>query len=424
MTNQTTMSFNDLTRRHGVKVESKINVEQCCLAVGEIVGHDNIVSASRMNSAIVLFFRSVEKANDAVQSGVVLNGSLVPVLPLSSPSRKVVLSNVPPFIKDDVLVQELSRYGKLVSSIKKIPLGCKSPLVKHLVSFRRQVFMVLKNGIDEIDLVFKFKIDGFDYTVYATSDTTIKCFSCSKIGHLVRDCPNKKDSAGMNVNSERVGSALSPAEIAGDAETAGTSAVEADEHEPIAVLAAEIESDNTEVVNKPSKKDTLLMIDEQVEQFENVCVADAEEMDVEDIVDDFEKEAESFFKIPVKRKKKSCGKALKQVKKDDGGGENVGSDSDRDSSDSNISQCSNLSCSQNESLICLYRAEDISRFLQETKGIKGVQVEDFFPDCKQFINDVRFLMKEGAFQDVEVYRLRKIVNKLKKVIKADESVNS
>ncbi len=81
MTNQTTMSFNDLTRRHGVKVESIINVEQCCLAVGEIVGHDNIVSASRMNSAIVLFFRSVEKAN------VVLNGSLVPVLPLSNPSR-------------------------------------------------------------------------------------------------------------------------------------------------------------------------------------------------------------------------------------------------------------------------------------------------------------------------------------------------
>ncbi len=147
------------------------------------------------------------------------------------------------------------------------------------------------------------------------------------------------------------------------------------------------------------------MIDEQVEQFEDVGVADAEEMDVEDIVDDFEKEAESFFKIPVK----SCGKALKQVKKDDGGGENVGSDSDRDSSDSNISQCSNLSCSQNESLICLYKAEDISRFMQETKGIKGVQVEDFFPDCKQFINDVRFLMKEGAFQDVEFTVLEKLL---------------
>ncbi len=41
-----------------------------------------------------------------MQSGVVLNGSLVPVLPLSSPSKKVILSNVPPFIKDEVLVQE------------------------------------------------------------------------------------------------------------------------------------------------------------------------------------------------------------------------------------------------------------------------------------------------------------------------------
>jgi len=80
--------------------------------------------------------------------------------------------------------------------------------------------------------------------------------------------------------------------------------------------------------------------------------------------------------------------------------------------------------SQNESLVCLYSADDISRFLQETKGMKGVQVENFFPDCKQFINDARYLMKEGAFQDVEIYRLRKLVNKLKKTIsKDDEAVN-
>ncbi len=51
--------------------------------------------------------------------------------------------------------------------------------------------MVLKNELMR-SIWFKFKIDGFDYTVYATSDTTIKCFSCSKIGHLVRDCPKKR----------------------------------------------------------------------------------------------------------------------------------------------------------------------------------------------------------------------------------------
>ncbi len=65
----------------------------------------------------------------------------------------------------------------------------------------------------------------------------------------------------------------------GDAETAGTSAIEAAEHEPIAVVAAEIESDTTEIVNKFSKNDTLPMFDEQSEHFEKVCVADADEMD-------------------------------------------------------------------------------------------------------------------------------------------------
>ncbi len=73
-TNQDTISFDNLTHRHG--------------------------------AIVLFFFKSVEKANDVVQSGVVLNGSLVPVLPLSSPSKKVILSNVPPFIKDEVLVQE------------------------------------------------------------------------------------------------------------------------------------------------------------------------------------------------------------------------------------------------------------------------------------------------------------------------------
>ncbi|KAI5626006.1 NACHT, LRR and PYD domains-containing protein 12-like [Silurus asotus] len=42
---------------------------------------------------------------------------------LSSPAKKVLLSNVPPFISDEAIVKELSRYGRTVFPIKKIPLG-------------------------------------------------------------------------------------------------------------------------------------------------------------------------------------------------------------------------------------------------------------------------------------------------------------
>lgn len=86
-------SFNSLTRRHGVRIDSVAGVEGCSLAVG----HESNVSASRMNSAVVVFVKIVDLANQLVQSGIVINGIFTPVLPLSTPSKKVTLSNVPPF---------------------------------------------------------------------------------------------------------------------------------------------------------------------------------------------------------------------------------------------------------------------------------------------------------------------------------------
>lgn len=183
--------LSSLTCRHGVKVASAVSVESCCLAVGEIVGHENVLSASKMNSAIVL--STIEKANELVQRGIILDGVLTPVLPLSLPSKRVTLSNVPPFIGDDVLTQALSRYGKLVSSIKKIPIGCVSPLLKHAVSFRRSVYMIVNNDAD-LDLTLNFRVDDFDYVVFITTDK-IKCFGCGKVGHLVRACPSKQGTA-------------------------------------------------------------------------------------------------------------------------------------------------------------------------------------------------------------------------------------
>ncbi|KAK3558071.1 hypothetical protein QTP86_007319 [Hemibagrus guttatus] len=88
----------------------------------------------------------------------------------SSPAKKLMLSNVPPFISDEAIGKELSRYGRMVSPIKKIPLGCKSPLVKHLVSFRRMVFMVFKEGVGELNDDFKFTVDGFDYNIFVSAD--------------------------------------------------------------------------------------------------------------------------------------------------------------------------------------------------------------------------------------------------------------
>ncbi len=193
------VSLEQLTRRHGIKVvpAERCSVEECSLAVAKAVGHKSVLSAARMNSAIVLFLDDVNKVNEIVTSGIVLNDAYTAVMPLMQPAKKVVLSNVPPFIKDEVIGRELGRHGKIVSQIKKITLKSKSAELKHVVTFRRQVYMILNNGQD-LNLVLKFRIDDFDYNIYVTSET-MRCFKCGQENHIARDCPGNETNEVAHV---------------------------------------------------------------------------------------------------------------------------------------------------------------------------------------------------------------------------------
>lgn len=130
--------FKTLTARHGLKCVPNvgISVEEVLVAIGEEVGAINIKSASRVNKAVAVFLNDVNLVNKLVASGLWVKESFVSVLPLSTPSKKILLSNVAPFIENQVIEQILSRYDKLVGQIKMILLGYKTPEIKHVMSFR------------------------------------------------------------------------------------------------------------------------------------------------------------------------------------------------------------------------------------------------------------------------------------------------
>lgn len=258
MTAPRTRCLGSLTRRHGVKVAAAVSVEKCCLAVGEVVGHENILSASRMNNATVIFLSTVEKANELVETGIVVDDVFNPVLPLSTPSKKVTLSNVPPFLSDEILAKALSRYGKLVSPIKKIPIGCGSPLLKHVVSFRRFVYMIMNDDAD-LDVSLHFRADEYDYIIYITTDK-MKCFSCGQSGHLVRACPAKNlnnppaDGDVVAVRSAVVDNAEPDAAAGPSDETSGVSGVRAseDKHDDVLPVIAVTEAADLALENTVS----------------------------------------------------------------------------------------------------------------------------------------------------------------------------
>lgn len=410
------VEFEKLSRRHGVKIPAAAgcSVEECSLAVGAIIGYDSIKSASRMNSAVVIFLDSIEKVNKIVERGVVLRETQTPVFPLMNPAKKVMLSNVPPFVRDEVLERELSRHGQIVSTIKKVLFGCKSPLLKHVVSHRRQVHMILKKEGDELNLAFSFKIDGFDYVFYASTES-MKCFGCGREGHLVRNCPENERaepgssfSAGAtNVpqrrdeNTTGVGEERRWADVVGKVGEEGivdTGAIVVDQNKEGGETVGEIATAVAEVV------------------LENE-IGGQEEIEIT------EKEAD-VFKIPRSKRKNLRGgegsNSKRKVEMDKSGedeqvvemGFSSGEDSESESSDASQQY------SEIDGVEGRYGIEKIRQFLKLTKGKKYMQdynVTDFFPERELFIESAKFLMSKitgGGLKSPEIARLKKVVTRV------------
>ena len=108
--------------------------------------------------------------------------------------------------------------------IKKLPVGCKSPQLKHLLSFRRQVYMVLSGHRSELDVKISFNVGSFSYLVYVTSNVSIKCFRCGKVGHQRQECTNDRSgNAGQAEQGTAQGEAAAAADSAGCTSEATTS---------------------------------------------------------------------------------------------------------------------------------------------------------------------------------------------------------
>ena len=141
----THMGTPSLSLRHGFRCvnEATVTVEEFLVAVGEKAGYENVAYASRMNKVVVVFLKEERFVDRMVEHGVLLKGMFIQVTALFSSSTRVTISNVSPFITNELLERELLRFGKFASSIKIVPLGCKHPALKQVRSFWRQVFMFL-----------------------------------------------------------------------------------------------------------------------------------------------------------------------------------------------------------------------------------------------------------------------------------------
>ena len=70
------------------------------MKIGQIC-HDNILSETRMNEAVVGFLKSAEQVSSLIESGIFVKETDIPIHPLSAPANRVTISNVPAFIENE-----------------------------------------------------------------------------------------------------------------------------------------------------------------------------------------------------------------------------------------------------------------------------------------------------------------------------------
>ncbi len=380
-----------LSLRHGIRCITQvgITVEDVLLDVAERVGHENIISASRMNKTVVVFLKEELLVNRLVESGIVVSGAFVIVQPLISPTVKVVISNVPPFIPDEDIQRELVRYGKFASGIKMVPLGCKHESLKHVLSFRRQVFMFL--NAPTLNVSFRCVYEGKSYMLYANTGE-MRCFECGAVGHVRLSCPQREEvmkETGQNKDTN--GSVEQTVEERVENENKNVH-----NNKDLVSVGAERETNTTEVV-------------------ENVNGGEIQVME-EMVMTETEKNTEQVEKVEGVEEVMSVDRDQLRIVNSEGNNleemvENEGEeDSDGDLSDvSGVSNLSQMGCDK------FYTLEEIDDFLDETFG-KVAEVKDYFTDTKKFESSVLYWMKrvgEDKLSRRKRFRLKKFVTKIR-----------
>lgn len=413
--------FSQMTLGHGCKCmpDAAVSVEDCLIAVSAVVGGANIRSASRMNKAIVFFLSQSVMVDDLIESGLIIKDTFVPVLPLWSPSKKVVLSNVPPFVKNECLEQILQRYGKIVSPIKMIPLGCKTPEIKHVMSFRRQAFMILNSHSDPINVSVKLNIDRKDYTIFISSES-MRCFICGEFGHVRHTCPNRDRPASPDVapaptadadaeSSERVsGADVSVAAVALQPQPAGASSALDD---PALVASEDGPEKAAEEAAGPSRMPVLPRAETNPGQETSLpvpheAVPFIEKQTQPDLTDKANSDNDSIIQSQNDISSQELMDLKLQVEDSDIDYE------DTESVENEVTESEFASGGK----IKYYSVQQISNFLDITKGLRKPKIESHFPDLKLFLASCTTAMRVATYDELDKpkrYRLKKLLSNVR-----------
>ncbi|KAG5865942.1 hypothetical protein JTB14_026729 [Gonioctena quinquepunctata] len=115
-------------------------------AIGGIVGPKHISFASRIsNNRICIYLSNPNLVDDLSKShpSVTKNNNVINIRRLVFPTKRIIISNIPPYISYDLAENAINNLGsQLTSPVSFLRAGIPGDEYSHILSFRRRVYVL------------------------------------------------------------------------------------------------------------------------------------------------------------------------------------------------------------------------------------------------------------------------------------------
>lgn len=166
--------------------------------VETLISLDNVRAISKLSSGrVCIYVNSRSLVDELKNKKVSVKNQLLELKPYISDNKRVVISNVHPFIPDEIIIDALKIHDiKILSHITPLRAGLVKPGRAHILSFRRQFYI---RDEDERKLPDSLQIhyDNTAYWTFLSTDSTA-CFYCKQTGHIARNCPSAVNNHNNN----------------------------------------------------------------------------------------------------------------------------------------------------------------------------------------------------------------------------------